>query len=95
MIDWPVRAICSGILATPRETIVVVRVSPFLDDSCMVTKKTVTLEIDAYEKLKAAKRNSRESFSSLVRRAVFPDQATTAGALREATLQRVRRGNKR
>jgi predicted CopG family antitoxin len=33
--------------------------------------KTITLELDAYEKLKAAKRG-RESFSSVVRRAVIP-----------------------
>lgn len=33
--------------------------------------KTITLELDAYEKLRAAKRN-RESFSSVVRRAVIP-----------------------
>lgn len=33
--------------------------------------KTITLELDAYEKLRAAKRG-RESFSSVVRRVVIP-----------------------
>ena len=36
--------------------------------------KTITLELDAYEKLRAAKRN-RESFSSVVRRAVIPGRS--------------------
>jgi len=36
--------------------------------------KTITLELDAYEKLRAAKRG-RESFSSVVRRAVIPGEA--------------------
>lgn len=31
--------------------------------------KTITLELDAYEKLRRAKRSPRESFSSVVRRA--------------------------
>ena len=38
--------------------------------SCMATK-TITLELDAYEKLRAAKRG-RESFSEVVRRVVIP-----------------------
>lgn len=41
-----------------------------MHESCMATK-TITLELDAYEKLRAAKRG-RESFSSVVRRAVIP-----------------------
>ncbi len=45
--------------------------------------KTISLEIDAYERLKAAKRRSRESFSEVVRRAVWPDSPITAGRLLE------------
>lgn len=33
--------------------------------------KTISLELDAYEKLKRAKRTPRESFSSVVRRGRF------------------------
>lgn len=41
--------------------------------------KTITLEIDAYERLKRAKRTSRESFSEVVRRLPMPAGALTAG----------------
>ncbi len=48
--------------------------------SCMATK-TVTLELDAYEKLKAAKRPG-ESFSATVRRARFgPSDSTGRSVL--------------
>lgn len=39
--------------------------------------KTITLELDAYEKLRKAKRSERESFSEVVRRARFEDTAST------------------
>jgi phosphoribulokinase len=39
--------------------------------------KTITLELDAYEKLRAAKK-AGESFSAVVRRASFPDAPLTA-----------------
>ena len=48
-----------------------------MHDSCMAIK-TISLELDAYEKLKAMK-HPGESFSSVVRRAVFPD-APASGA---------------
>jgi len=45
--------------------------------------KTISLELDAYEKLKAAKRG-KESFSQVVRRARFdPEESTGASILRE------------
>lgn len=44
--------------------------------------KTITLELDAYEKLKSAKRGS-ESFSSVVRRARFDEEASTGAAILE------------
>jgi predicted CopG family antitoxin len=40
--------------------------------------KTITLELDAYERLKSAKRGARESFSSVVRRARW-DESRGAG----------------
>jgi len=42
--------------------------------------KTITLELDAYEKLRAAKKNG-ESFSEVVRRATFAEAPLTAGDL--------------
>jgi predicted CopG family antitoxin len=45
--------------------------------------KTVTLELDAYERLKRAKREPRESFSSVVRRARWDDK-TEGGELLHA-----------
>ena len=44
--------------------------------------RTITLEMDAYEKLRAAKR-SGESFSAVVRRAVLEDEPLTGERLRE------------
>jgi len=40
--------------------------------------KTITLEIDAYERLKSAKRFPRESFSEVVRRLPLRTDAMTA-----------------
>jgi len=44
--------------------------------------KTITLEIDAYEKLRSAKRGG-ESFTEVIRRAVIPDAAPTGTFLRD------------
>ncbi len=42
--------------------------------------KTITLELDAYERLRSSKRPG-ESFSAVVRRAVFPDSPPTGANL--------------
>ena len=47
--------------------------------SCVATK-TITLEIDAYEKLRAAKKPG-ESFSEVIRRATFAEAPLIAGDL--------------
>lgn len=45
--------------------------------------KTITLELDAYEKLRRAKRGG-ESFTEVVRRAVWFDAPVTGAALRDS-----------
>jgi hypothetical protein len=49
--------------------------------SCIATK-TITLELDAYEKLRLAKRPG-ESFTAVVRRARIDDAPATGASLRE------------
>ena len=51
-------------------------IADVMHDSCMATK-TITLELDAYEKLRKAKKSERESFSEVVRRARWEDAAST------------------
>ena len=48
--------------------------------TCMATK-TISLDLEAYEHLRAARINERESFSKVVKRAVWPAQAGTAADL--------------
>jgi hypothetical protein len=45
--------------------------------------KTISLELNAYEKLRRARRDPRESFSSVVRRARWEDQPATGPRLLE------------
>ncbi len=51
-----------------------------MHDPCMATK-TISLELDAYEKLRAAKTSPKESFSSVVRRATWPKKPGTGKAI--------------
>lgn len=53
-----------------------------MHDLCMATK-TISLELDAYEKLRHARRRPGESFSSVVRRAQWVDAPSDAGQLLE------------
>jgi hypothetical protein len=46
--------------------------------------KTISLELDAYEWLKRAKKNEGESFSQVVRRLAQERPVMTAGELEEA-----------
>ena len=50
--------------------------------------KTITLEIDAYERLKSAKRFPRESFSEVVRRLPLRSDAMTAREFLEMSQRR-------
>lgn len=45
--------------------------------------KTISLDLDAYSRLARARRNPGESFSRVVKRAIWPDESKTAQALRE------------
>lgn len=43
--------------------------------------KTISLRVEAYEKLRAARRFAGESFSEVVLRAEWPEDTVTAGGL--------------
>lgn len=51
--------------------------------ACMATK-TISIDMEAYEKLRRARREPSESFSMVIKRAVWPTPPRTAGALLEA-----------
>jgi len=54
--------------------------------------KTISLELDAYERLRKARRTPSESFSSVVRRAIFPGTPCTAGEVLEVARRRIAEG---
>lgn len=47
-----------------------------MHNACMGTK-TISLRIDAYERLRAARRDPGESFTQVVLRATWPEVSTT------------------
>jgi len=53
-----------------------------MHDLCMATK-TISLELDAYEKLRRAKRSPGESFSNVVRRGHWENTLPNAGQVIE------------
>ena len=54
--------------------------------------KTISLELDAYEKLRQAKRG-KESFSDVVRRAHFEPEESTGAYILKETLAMYKAGN--
>ena len=48
--------------------------------TCMATK-TISIDLEAYERLRRARRTRTESFSSVIKRAEWPSPPRTAGAL--------------
>lgn len=54
--------------------------------------KTISLELDAYERLRKARRTPSESFSSVVRRAVFPGGPHTAAEVLDMVRRRMKEG---
>ena len=55
--------------------------------ACMPTK-TISLKIQAYERLRSARRYPEESFSEVVLRATWPERTITAGELLSLTRSR-------
>jgi predicted CopG family antitoxin len=51
-----------------------------MHNSCMATK-TISIELDVYDKLKAQKKDSRESFSQVIRRAHWDERPSTGADL--------------
>lgn len=46
--------------------------------------KTISIDLEAYERLVRARRHPRESFSQVIRRAMWPEEGKTCGSLLEA-----------
>ena len=55
--------------------------------ACMSTK-TISVRLEAYERLRAARRYPDESFSDVVLRARWPEDTVTAGELRSLARSR-------
>lgn len=49
--------------------------------TCMVATKTISIDIEAYERLSAARTTPNESFSKVIKRARWTDERHSAGAL--------------
>ncbi len=49
-----------------------------------MASKTISIDIEAYERLRRARRARGESFSMVIKRASWPEPPRTAGALLEA-----------
>lgn len=46
--------------------------------------KTISIDLEAYERLRRARRHDRESFSQVIKRARWPGEPRTAAGLLEA-----------
>jgi Putative antitoxin len=49
--------------------------------TCIVATKTISIDLEAYERLRAARRSPNESFSHVIKRAHWRTESPTAAAL--------------
>jgi len=52
--------------------------------TCIMATKTISIDLDAYERLRAARRSPTESFSRVIKRAQWRNDSLTAAALLDA-----------
>lgn len=52
--------------------------------TCIMSTKTISIDLEAYERLRAARRLPNESFSRVIKRAHWRNEAPTAAALLDA-----------
>lgn len=50
----------------------------------LMATKTISIDMEAYERLRRARRHARESFSQVIKRAEWPTPPRTAGAVLKA-----------
>ena len=52
--------------------------------ACIMATKTISVDLEAYERLRSARRRPDESFSQVIKRAHWPSEPATAAGLLEA-----------